>query len=60
MIHNDCNLILNAYINHNVHAKRSKKIEFYIVPLAYSVFSYVHVVLTPTKMKKPTTSALCA
>ena len=52
MFHNDCNLFLNAYINHNVHAKHSKKIEFYIVPLAYSVFFYVHVVLTPTKMKK--------
>ena len=60
MFHNDCNLFLNAYINHNVHAKHSKKIEFYIVPLAYSVFFYVHVVLTPTKMKKPTTSTLCA
>ena len=30
-----------------------------IVPLAYSVFFYVHVVLTPTKMEIPTTSALC-
>ena len=60
MFHNDCNLFLNAYINHNVHAKHSKKIEFYIVSLAFSVFFYVHVVLTPTKMKKPTTSALYA
>ena len=44
------------YSYHHVHAEHSTT----IVPLAYSVLFYVHVVLTPTKKEIPTTSALCA
>ena len=53
------NLLLNAYINHHVHAEHPQQLNS-IVTLAYSVFFYVHAVLTPTKMEIPTTSALCA
>ena len=54
------NLFLNAYILITMYMLNIPQQLNSIVPLAYSVFFYVHVVLTPTKMEIPTTSALCA